>query len=165
MDIHIGEIQLVPYKEKYKEVIQTFTLPSEQVQFTSDPSELLEKAKSDRTKNVIVILDYNGIPVGLFALQTGDRVQEFTDNQNALLLTSFSINHDSQRKGYAKKSLALLQDFVQRYFPMKNEVVLAVNEKNIPAQNLYKKVGFQDKGFRRMGPIGQQIIMHLPIIK
>ena len=48
---------------------------------------------------------------------------------------------------------------------MKNEVVLAVNEKNIPAQNLYEKVGFQDKGFRRMGPIGQQIIMHLPIIK
>ncbi|TKI15897.1 GNAT family N-acetyltransferase, partial [Bacillus cereus] len=27
------------------------------------------------------------------------------------------------------------------------------------------KVGFQDKGFRRMGPIGQQIIMHLPIMK
>lgn len=59
MNIHTGEIQLVPYKEKYKEVIQTFTLPSEQVQFTSDPGELLEKAKSDRTKNVIVILDYN----------------------------------------------------------------------------------------------------------
>lgn len=50
MNIHTGEIQLVPYKEKYKEVIQTFTLPSEQVQFTSDPGELLEKAKSDRTK-------------------------------------------------------------------------------------------------------------------
>ncbi|HDR5272478.1 TPA: GNAT family N-acetyltransferase, partial [Bacillus thuringiensis] len=27
MNIHTGEIQLVPYKEKYKEVIQTFTLP------------------------------------------------------------------------------------------------------------------------------------------
>ncbi|KAB2459847.1 GNAT family N-acetyltransferase [Bacillus sp. CH126_4D] len=165
MNIHTGEIQLVPYKEKYKEVIQTFTLPSEQVQFTSDPGELLEKAKSDRTKNVIVILDYNGVPVGLFALQTGDRVQEFTNNQDALLLTSFSVNHNRQRKGYAKKSLALLQEFVKRYFPIKNEVVLAVNEKNIPAQNLYEKVGFQDKGFRRMGPIGQQIIMHLPIIK
>ncbi len=100
-----------------------------------------------------------------FALQTGDRVQEFTENENALLLTSFSINHNRQRKGYAKKSLALLQEFVQRYFSMKNEVVLAVNEKNIPAQNLYEKVGFQDKGLRRMGPIGQQIIMHLPIIK
>ncbi len=88
---------------------------------------------------MIVILDYNGVPVGLFALQTGDRVQEFTKNENALLLTSFSINHNRQRKGYAKKSLALLQEFVQCYFPMKNEVVLAVNEKNIPAQNLYEK--------------------------
>ncbi|KWW52547.1 acetyltransferase, partial [Bacillus cereus] len=112
MNIHTGEIQLVPYKEEYKEVIETFILPSEQVQFTSDPAELLKKAKNDRTKNVIVILDYNGVPVGLFALQTGDRVQEFTENENALLLTSFSINHNRQRKGYAKKSLALLQEFV-----------------------------------------------------
>ncbi|EEK78716.1 N-acetyltransferase [Bacillus cereus] len=165
MNIHTGEIQLVPYKEQYKEIIQSFTLPSEQIQFTSDPGELLEKAKSDRSKNVIVILDYNGVPVGVFALQTGDRVQEFTNNENALLLTSFSINHNRQRKGYAKKSLLLLSEFVKHHFPIKNEVVLAVNERNIPAQNLYEKVGFQDKGFRRMGPIGQQIIMHLPIMK
>ena len=60
-----------------------------------------------------------------FALQTGDKSTEFTENENALLLTSFSINHNRQRKGYAKKSLALLQEFVQRYFSMKNEVVLA----------------------------------------
>ncbi len=61
--------------------------------------------------------------------------------------------------------MLLLDEFVKRYFPIKNEVVLAVNERNIPAQNLYAKVGFQDKGFRRMGPIGQQIIMHLSIMK
>ncbi|EJQ13820.1 hypothetical protein IE3_02719 [Bacillus cereus BAG3X2-1] len=165
MNIHTGEIQLVPYKEQYKEIIQSFTLPSEQVQFTANPGELLEKAKNDRTKNVIVILDYSGVPVGIFALQTGDRVQEFTENKDAILLTSFSVNHNKQRKGCAKKSLALLQDFVKNYYPIINEVILAVNEKNIPAQKLYEKVGFQDKGFRRMGPIGQQIIMHLPIMK
>ena len=61
--------------------------------------------------------------------------------------------------------MLLLEEFVKRYFPIKNEVVLAVNERNIPAQDLYAKVGFQDKGFRRMGPIGQQIIMHLSIMK
>ncbi|PFM63346.1 GNAT family N-acetyltransferase [Bacillus cereus] len=165
MNIQTGEIQLVPYKEQYKENIQAFTLPSEQVQFTSNPGELLEKVKNDYTKNVVVILDYNGVPVGVFALQTGDRVQEFTDNNDAILLTSFSIDHNKQRKGYAKKSLALLQDFVKYYYPIKNEVILAVNKKNIPAQKLYEKVGFQDKGYRRMGPIGQQLILHLPITK
>lgn len=61
--------------------------------------------------------------------------------------------------------MALLQDFVIYYYPIKNEVILAVNEKNIPAQKLYEKVGFQDKGYRRMGPIGQQLILHLPITK
>ncbi len=71
MNIHTGQIQLAPYKEKYKEVIQTFTLPSEQVRVTSDPSALLEKAKSDYTKNVIVILDHNGIPGGSFRIGNG----------------------------------------------------------------------------------------------
>ncbi|WP_002147457.1 GNAT family N-acetyltransferase [Bacillus cereus] len=165
MNIHTGEIQLVPYKEQYKEILQSFTLPSEQVQFTANPGELLEKAKNDRTKNVVVILDYNGVPVGVFILQTGDRVQEFTENKDAILLTSFSVNYNKQGKGYAKKSLALLQDFVKYYYPIKNEVILAVNEKNIPAQKLYEKVGFQDRGFRRMGPIGQQFILHLPITR
>ncbi|MED1510856.1 GNAT family N-acetyltransferase [Bacillus proteolyticus] len=165
MNIHTREIQLVPYKEQYKERIESFSLPSEQVRFTANPGELLEKAKNDRTKNVVVILDFSGVPVGVFALQTGDRVQEFTENKDAILLTSFSINHNKQRKGYSKKSLTLLREFVKYYYPIKNEVILAVNEKNIPAQKLYEKVGFQDKGFRRMGPIGQQFILHLPITK
>lgn len=73
---------------------------------------------------MIVILDRNGVPVGLFALETGDRVKEFTDNEDALLLTSFSINHNRQGKGYAKKSLSLLQEFVKRYFPIKMKLYL-----------------------------------------
>ena len=62
--------------------------------------------------------------VGLFALETGDRVKEFTDNKDALLLTSFSINHNRQRKGFAKKSLLLLEEFVKRYFPIKMKLYL-----------------------------------------
>lgn len=141
MNIHTGEIQLVPYKEQYKEIIQSFTLPSEQVQFTANPGELLEKAK-----NVVVILDYNGVPVGVFILQTGDRVQEFTENKDAILLTSFSINHNKQNKGYAKKSLALLQEFVKYYYPVKNEVILAVNEKTFRHKSYMRKLDFKIKG-------------------
>ncbi|KFM98680.1 GNAT family N-acetyltransferase [Bacillus clarus] len=165
MNLHAGKIQLVPYKEQHKEIIEAFTLPSEQVQFTSKPSELLERAKNDRTRNVVVILDEKAIPVGVFALQTGERIEEFTKNVDALLLVSFSVNYDKQGKGYAKNALALLEEFVTSYFPAKSEVVLAVNERNIPAQKLYEKAGFQDRGHRRMGPIGRQLILHLPIQK
>lgn len=164
MSLHTGEIKLVPYKEEYKEIIETFTLPSEQVQFTSKPSELLEKAKKDPTRNVVVILD-NEVPVGIFALQTGERIGEYTNNHDALLLVSFSINYEKQGKGYAKKALELLKAFVSYYFPTKNEIVLAVNERNIPAQKLYLKVGFEDRGQRRMGPIGRQLVLYLPVQK
>lgn len=60
------------------------------------------KQKNDRTKNVVVILDYNGVPVGVFVLQTGGIVQEFTDNNDSILLTSFSVNHNKQIKGCYK---------------------------------------------------------------
>ena len=73
---------------------------------------------------MIVILDHNGVPVGLFALETGDRVKEFTDNEDALLFNVISINHNRQRKGFAKKSLLLLEEFVKRYFPIKKLYLL-----------------------------------------
>ncbi|KEK22784.1 GNAT family N-acetyltransferase [Bacillus gaemokensis] len=164
MNLHTGEIRLVPYEEKYKEAIEAFILPGEQVQFTAEPSALLEKAKKDTTRNVVVIVE-NDTPVGIFALQTGERVGEYTDNPNSLLLVAFSINYTKQGKGYAKKGLGLLQGFVETYFPDKNEIVLAVNERNIPAQKLYLAIGFEDRGQRRMGPIGSQRILYLPIQK
>ncbi|PET34061.1 GNAT family N-acetyltransferase, partial [Bacillus cereus] len=40
-----------------------------------------------------------------------------------------------------------------------NEIILAVNVKNVAAQSLYKKCGFCDNGVRRMGRKGELIIM------
>ena len=48
-------------------------------------------------------------------------------------------------------------------FPDCNEIVLAVNHKNIAAQKLYLKVGLQDTGIRKMGVIGEQYIMNLKL--
>ncbi len=160
VNLQTEEIQLIPYDEKYKKIIEAFTLPSEQIQFTAKPSDLLERAEEDATRNVVVITA-NQIPVGIFALQSGARVAEYTENPHALLLNSFSINYENQGKGYAKKGLTLLREFAKSYFPNTNEIVLAVNERNIPAQKLYAKVGFEDRGQRRMGPIGRQLVLYL----
>ncbi|WP_459502902.1 GNAT family N-acetyltransferase [Bacillus sp. C1] len=164
MSLQTENIQLIPYDEQYKTTIEAFTLPSEQVQFTAKPRDLLEKAKKDPTRNVVVITA-NQKPVGVFALQSGKRVGEYTGNPHALLLTSFSIHYEEQGKGYAKKGLTLLHHFVSSHFSDKNEIVLAVNERNIPAQKLYFKVGFEDRDQRRMGPIGRQLVLYLPIHK
>ena len=157
-------IQLVPYTEEYKEAFQTYTLPEEQVQFTAHPMDLLDKVKQNPTRNPIIIIA-DDKPVGIFSLQSGSRVQEYTTKENSLLLTSFSINYTEQGNGYAKRALQLLPNYVDLYFPNIEEVVLAVNERNIPAQKLYITVGFEDRGQRRIGPIGPQLVLYLPLKK
>lgn len=54
--------------------------------------------------------------------------------------------------------MALLQPFLRKEFHRCREVVLAVNRRNIAAQKLYEKAGFQDTGRKKMGKIGEQYI-------
>ncbi|WP_078378525.1 GNAT family N-acetyltransferase [Sutcliffiella halmapala] len=156
----IGEIKLNKYDASYDSVLMQFSLPLEQAQFTGMPDEMVRKAKEDTSRNPIVIT-HDSQPVGFFVLCTGELVSEYTPNQQALLLIAFSINHSEQGKGYAKVGLQLLSGFIAEHFPEKNEVVLAVNGKNKPAQRLYKKVGFKDTGRRKVGKIGEQMILSL----
>lgn len=81
----------------------------------------------------------------------------------AMLLTAFSIEYLHQGKGFAKKAMKDLKTFVMKEFSFCNEIVLAVNKRNVPAQNLYKKAGFTDTGRRKMGKIGEQLILSLSI--
>lgn len=123
------------------------------------PSKILEVTEG---QNRIVIL--SGIePVGFFLLHSTERVKEYSDNPNAMLLTALSVNHAKQGKGYAKQGMLLLRDFVKSEFPNCDEIVLVVNHKNVPAQRLYLRVGFEDRGKRKIGPLGEQFVMSLSL--
>lgn len=76
-----------------------------------------------------------------------------------MLLTALSIDHRQQRKGFAKKGMLKLASFIKHC----DEIVLVVNQKNIPARRLYEKAGFADTGKRKIGPIGEQIVMKMHI--
>ncbi|QSB09815.1 GNAT family N-acetyltransferase [Lysinibacillus fusiformis] len=152
-------IALVHFSKNYVEQLNRFELPEEQHQFTALPKEIaIEKVG----QYPIVILS-DDVPVGFFVLHATDRVKEYSSNPQAMLLTALSIDHQQQGKGYAKMAMFALADFVKQEFKECNEVVLVVNHKNIAAQNLYIKVGFVDHGVRRMGPIGEQTVLNLPL--
>lgn len=57
----------------------------------------------------------------------------------------------------------LLPDFVRNQFPDIKEIVLGVNQKNLPAQALYEKAGFVANGRILQGPKGPQNILMLSI--
>ncbi|MFJ5761991.1 GNAT family N-acetyltransferase [Neobacillus sp. NPDC093182] len=152
-------VGLVHFSKEFETQLNSFELPKEQEQFTALPKKITEVADGQYR---IVILSGN-VPVGFFLLHATDRVKDYSDNPKAMLLTAFSINHAHQGKGYAKQGMSLLREFVQKEFPDCNEIVLAVNHKNIPAQKLYMKVGFQDTRRRKIGKIGEQYIMALSL--
>lgn len=152
-----AEIHLRYYSDEFVEQLHDFILPKEQGQFTSLPSNFLEEKEGEDR-----IIIHNGKEaVGFFILHTTKRVNEYTDNPNAILFTSLSINFRHQGKGYAKQAMLLLKEFVKKEFPTCDEIVLAVNHKNKAAQNLYEITGFKDTGRRKMGLIGEQYIMSL----
>jgi RimJ/RimL family protein N-acetyltransferase len=150
-------IELVHFSKKHLDVLNSFDLPEEQGQFTSLPINY--KEVTDGQHRIVIFCDNE--PVGFFLLHSTDRVKEYSGNPKAMLLTSLSINYKKQGNGYAKQAMLLLKEFVESDFPNCNEIVLVVNHKNISAQQLYIKVGFQDTGERKIGPIGEQYIMNL----
>ncbi|MGN7356219.1 GNAT family N-acetyltransferase [Paenibacillus sp. SAF-054] len=152
-------LELVHFSNEHMDILDSFELPKEQAQFTSLPSNYKEVVEGQH--RIIILNDRE--PVGFFLLHTTDRVKDYSDNPQAMLLTALSINQVKQGKGYAKKAMLLLSKFVADEFPDCNEVVLAVNHKNIAAQKLYQKVGFRDTGLRKIGIIGEQYIMNLMI--
>ncbi|MGG1660316.1 GNAT family N-acetyltransferase [Brevibacillus sp. NRS-1366] len=153
-----ASVALTHFSQNHVAVLRTFELPDEQSQFTSLPHRVWEVTEGQHP----IVITSECEPVGFFLLHATDRVKEYSPNK-AMLLTSFSINHAKQGKGFAKQGMLLLREFVKTEFPTCDEIVLAVNHKNIPAQRLYERVGFVDTGRRKMGPKGEQYIMSLPL--
>ncbi|WP_045927237.1 GNAT family N-acetyltransferase [Bacillus siamensis] len=155
----MNKTELVYFSEEYSDILDSFELPKVQVQFTSLPGNYKEVTEGQY--RIVILNDRE--PVGFFLLHATDEVKDYSDKPQAMLLTALSINQVKQGKGYAKQALLLLRKFVAEEFPDCNEIVLAVNQKNIAAQKLYLKVGFQDTGIRKMGIIGEQYIMSLKL--
>ncbi|WP_105981249.1 GNAT family N-acetyltransferase [Bacillus paralicheniformis] len=152
-----GSIQLKHFSEEHSAALLEFKLPEEQHRFTALPKEVLKQTDGQFP---IVILS-EGEPVGFFILHATERVKDYADNPDAMLLTALSIDRKHQGKGFAKEGMLKLPEFVAKEFTHCHEIVLVVNVKNTAAQHLYVKAGFADTGERKMGPIGEQIVMKL----
>lgn len=155
-------IRLEFYKTEYDEGLRSYYLPDEQLQFSALPGEVLTSAAGDPHRYPVVIVADTG-PVGFFVLYDGEETVLYSDNPHTIALRAFSVNHSEQGKGYAKQGLLLLPDFARKEFPLARIIGLGVNKKNIPARNLYLKCGFEDHGRTKIGPLGPQHILTLPL--
>lgn len=152
-------IELQFYKPEYLKALQAYQLPEEQEQYTALPIQRLDSSDGKHP----IVITANSKPAGFFVLHENAYIHEYTTNPHAFMLTALSIDYAQQGQGYAAIGLGLLKSFVSQHFPACNEIALAVNHKNIPAQRLYMKVGFIDTGRRHKGFIGEQFILRLSL--
>jgi len=153
------EVTLHPYTSK---VTVEYSLPSDQLEFTGLPQDIIERDAKNPKKHLIVIKARDEV-AGFFELDESDDRKSYSNNPKALLLRGYSVNPKYQGRGIATGSIYALPDFIRKEFPDFNEVVLGVNARNLAAQRVYQKAGFEDTGRRLMRPKGEQIVMCLRV--
>ncbi|APO48205.1 hypothetical protein BS614_12025 [Paenibacillus xylanexedens] len=154
-----NSIRLALYHEQYDQDLDDFTLRGDQLQFTAMPADVIDEAIQNPDKDPMVIL-HEEKPVGFFILHKNSEYVEDKDASHTILIRALSISMEHQGNGYAKAAMKALPEFVLQLYREIDEIILAVNERNIAAQQLYLKLGFLDRGVRKMGIHGQQLILH-----
>lgn len=149
-------LRIVEYGQQFEKQIRDYKL--QDVTFTGLPQDAITRSKTDLTYHPLLAITSEGAVPTFFVLDYGEDKFRYTDSPRSLLLRSFSTDDRYARKGYALEALILLPTYVSSKFPSVLEVVLGVNRKNIPAQQLYEKAGFNKQSHIYVGRRGEQLI-------
>lgn len=137
-----------------------YPLTELQLEYTSSAEFALNRMAERNTElEFAVTIFYGEKPAGFFTLDFGEDKLDLTDNPNSTLLRSLSVNPEMQGKGIGKAAMIQIDDFVRKNFKDCEEIVLAVNQNNISAYELYLKVGYHYEGKTRIGRSGPQYLM------
>jgi ribosomal protein S18 acetylase RimI-like enzyme len=138
-----------------------YTLDEIQLGYTSTAAFALKRISERNTGlEFPVTIFHNGNPAGFFTLDFGTDRFELTDNPNSVLLRSLSVNPALQGKGIGKSAMLQIDDLIREHFKSCDEIVLAVNQNNISAYELYLTVGYRYEGKTKIGRNGPQYIMY-----
>ncbi|CAA7194909.1 GNAT family N-acetyltransferase [Chryseobacterium potabilaquae] len=138
-----------------------YALDETQLKYTSTVEEALIRVneRNDSQLFPVTVFKYEN-QVGFFVLDFGEDKFDLTENKNAVLLRSLSINPLEQGKGIGKVAMAAIDNFMKEHFKDCDEIVLAVNQQNHIAYKLYTAVGYIYDGKSRMGRSGLQYLMY-----
>lgn len=138
-----------------------YVLDEEQSLYTSTAEQALERIKErgDNLAFPVSIFENENI-AGFLVLDFGADKFDITDNPNSVLLRSLSINPDFQGKGIGKSVMLVIDEFVKKHFDTCDEIVLAVNQNNRLAYEIYLKTGYSYDGKMRDGRSGPQYLMY-----
>ncbi|MBO0473132.1 hypothetical protein IGL98_002755 [Enterococcus sp. DIV0840] len=150
------------YTNDFSTIIQQYQLNDEQLLFTGTPEMPIKISLENSFIHPIVGIE-DGRLTNFFVLDEKKDVHLYTTNEQAILLRSFSTDERCQGNGHAKAVLRALPEFVRLHFPDVTEIILAVNQKNLAAQTLYKNAGFEHLEKIVQGEFGPLYVMNMKL--
>ncbi|EKU50445.1 GNAT family N-acetyltransferase [Staphylococcus massiliensis] len=153
-------MHLESYNENFSKILQDYYLKDPT--YTALPKDVIALERVGQSLLPILLID-NEVIVSFCALDQSDDKFQFTDNENSILLRSFSTDSRYEGRGYAKELIKRVISYVKQAFPHVDEVVLGVNVKNHSAKHLYVKCGFEDTGRYVLGEVGYQHVYRLKL--
>ncbi|MCH4161123.1 MAG: GNAT family N-acetyltransferase [Bifidobacterium sp.] len=147
---------LTAYNSAFKESLEHFQLAD--LSFTGSPAHAIHVSLSAKGYHPILLVTSDREIPTFLVLDYGDDKYRYTDRSDSLLIRSFSTDDRFHRRGFALHAMTLLPDYVRGNFSDIHELVLGVNERNKPAQQLYERSGFTKISRTYQGAKGKQFI-------
>ncbi|PNZ67480.1 GNAT family N-acetyltransferase [Staphylococcus croceilyticus] len=138
-------MQIRRFTNKDNKQIESFEVLKEDRKFTRTPLHNIELAQEDSERHPIVIMQ-NDKCVAFFTLHEGSGVAPYSDNLQAMLFRSFSVDAKYRGEGIGKSIIKTLPHFIAQEFPNVNEIVLTVNTDNHKAIKLYESARYNYSG-------------------
>ncbi|MGW5878208.1 GNAT family N-acetyltransferase [Nocardiopsis terrae] len=169
LDEETGETALL------RRVLPEHRLPPEQLRFTGLPAQTLPDADSDPERFPYAVVALAGALTdpataraacaGFGVLDRAVRSQLVDAPERAVLLRAYYVTPQWQGRGVGRTSCSppLLDGLAVEVAPHAEEIVLCVNQSNLPAQRVYRAAGFGFTGNTVPGDAGPQDVMSRPL--
>ncbi|MFL2072024.1 GNAT family N-acetyltransferase [Marinilactibacillus psychrotolerans] len=143
-------------KDNWRAIVELKPLTDQEKYITSNAESLLESFYETR---------YNWSAFGLFKEEYPigfTMIGAFNAEKEYIWLDRFMIDGQFQGKGYGKKFLQLIVDYIQLKWQVK-DIVLSIVKENNQAKKLYETIGFIDTG--RIDEENGELVMVLNVKK
>jgi len=159
-------VTLIDWRElddDQREAVRALALPPDQEPFAGSMAEALAVCMDADPAAVRGYAIYAAAaPVGFFILKAPPATPHWADG-DAVTLHAFRIDARQQGRGYARAALAALAERARRDWPAAQQLMLAVNARNLAALGLYLACSWRDTGRQNPGPIGPQHLLDYPL--
>ncbi|MFN3661248.1 GNAT family N-acetyltransferase [Yoonia sp.] len=154
------QVTIAPMTPATQEALRGISVTEEQVNFSGQPSEVIDL---DDPLIDIHVIHYGDQVAGMFRIDRGFHLHHRFAASTIYGLRTFLVDQRLQGRGIAKACCAALGNYLSGHYPAAEAIMLTVNLLNPRARKAYLAGGFIDTGAQYMdGGFGPQHILKLP---